>query len=192
MKMQNESFLRHLNNLFDAIETCIAKNLELPSLILIYPAIDIDGWLAAPQVETTVRENFTRWVDHYINPKKNFDCSSLDFYSARYTILHTYSPDSRLTKKGEAKQIAYAWGDASLEDLKTAIKRSGWTYLHAVHLTDLYRVYRDGMIRFLDEVEHNPKLAPLFEERSGNVFALLSKGEIKEYIESLEHNDSVT
>jgi len=187
--MSTESLFLHINKLFDAIERCIEHKLELPTLILIYSGIDIAGWLAALESESTVRENFTKWVDQYINPEANLGCSALDLYSARCAILHTYTPDSRLTDRGKANQIAYAWGDAILSDLRDSIGRSGWNSLVAVHLSDLFRKYKAGMIEFIREASEDPSSAPLFAERSKKVFSNLSKEEIKEYLDDSDRNN---
>jgi hypothetical protein len=98
--------------LCDAIEACVGKDLTIPCLILIYSAIDIAGWLDSEDSRESVRNRFTRWVDRYLLPAKSLDCTAAELYGARCGVVHTFSPESGLSKKGVVRKIVYVSGSS--------------------------------------------------------------------------------
>jgi hypothetical protein len=166
-----------------SIRISIDNNLQLPSLLLIYSGIDISGWLGAKTNSLSVRDSFTNWVDQYMLPSSSITCSSIDLYSARCAILHTLTPDSRLSRSGEARRIAYAWGDTDKEDLEQAIAKVAETNLVVLHVEDLFDAFRSGWVKFVDAYEQDASVAPLYHERASKVFVPITKAPILDFIE---------
>lgn len=96
--------------MFRAIDACYVKALQLPCLVLIYTTIDSIGWLAYGDTEKSTKARFSRWVERYLVPRLAQECSPLDLYAARCSILHGLSWESELTKSGLAKTLVYAMG----------------------------------------------------------------------------------
>ena len=99
-----EAVHKNLLPVFEAIDDCIAKHRTLPALILIYATIDIVASLQRREGEGT-RSSFVRWVESYLTPAAELDCSGIDLYAARCGILHTLTAEADLVHKGEAKRV---------------------------------------------------------------------------------------
>jgi hypothetical protein len=175
-----------LMQMAESVRTSIDRNLQLPSLILIYSGIDIAGWLSAKSEKTSVRESFTNWVNLYMIPSGSLACTSIELYSARCAILHTLTPDSRLSRSGEAKRVAYAWGDSSRRDLEIAIAKSGTPELLVIHIEDLFNSFRVGWKSFIDAYEADQSIAPLFVKRANQVYVSVPKKHIEDFINSVQ------
>ena len=151
----NELFPLYKNVLLLAsgIEACIEKKVNIAALILIYSGIDTVGWLDGTETFAT-KTSFTNCVDTYLLTAKPLACTSLDLYAARCRLLHTFTPDSELRSKGKARYINYAWGKASVEELKRSIDLTNKNDKYvALHVNDLYEAWQLGVLRFCEEVE---------------------------------------
>jgi len=183
--MSRETLFRTLAQLTIAISICEEKRLQLPTLMLIYAGIDICGWLASGTAETTSPTAFTSWVEHYLLPAKPLPCTSMDLYAARCGLLHTYTPESRLSDQGAAKRLAYAWGNAKVEDLEKAITKQGRSDLVAVHASDLLEAFRLGLASFVQDLDANPALAASFDARAKKSFAAVSVSVMNDYLDEV-------
>jgi hypothetical protein len=113
-----------INNIIKSIELCLNAKLQISSLILLYSGIDIMAWLNRPvSEEFAIRNDFIRWVDDYLLPNSNIKCEAIDLYAARCAIIHSYSFYSKLSKRGKAKEICYAWGKANVKVLQNDLDR---------------------------------------------------------------------
>lgn len=86
-----------------SIEDCVGKGRVLSCLTLLYSAIDILLTIEKRANKGT-RHSFVRWVDSYMLPNDAFQFSALDLYAARCGIIHLFSGDSDLSRKGQAKR----------------------------------------------------------------------------------------
>jgi len=91
-------------------EFCVQARATTPALVLIYSAIDVVGWLYAANPSASTGPRFTSWVAKYLLPAVNLDCSSRELYGARCGIVHNFSTESDLSRKGEVRQIVYLVG----------------------------------------------------------------------------------
>ena len=172
-----------MNQLIQAVRITINHQLQVPSLILIYSGIDVAGWLGAEKPNMKVQESFVSWVENFMFPIGQSSCSATDLYSARCAILHTLTPDSRLSKLGKARRIAYAWGSSTIEDLDLAIRKSGYPGLVVLHVDDLLEAFEGAWRNFIDFQKDDKTRAPLFEERSKKMYVPISSNEINDYLE---------
>ena len=101
--MKRETLRQNLFQLVYATENCIEKQFITPALILIYTGIDIAGWLDAESDDTPVQESFIGWAQRYLLSAKPLPCTAIELYSARCGLLHTLTPDSRLSTTGDAR-----------------------------------------------------------------------------------------
>jgi hypothetical protein len=151
--MSENALYKNLMLLGGGIDVCLEKNLIAPALILMYSAIDTSGWLDSDD-EFATRDSFLNWVERYLFKAKAFSCTALELYAARCGLLHTFTSDSKLTKRGEARRACYAWGPAKAEDLQKAIDLmgSGGEY-YALHVNELYEGWRHGVLAFAGELD---------------------------------------
>ena len=188
--MSEDSLYKNLYNLFQAIDLCLERKLQLPTLMLIYSGIDICGWLAEESDNVSIEKSFTKWVDGYMLPSTKLPCSSIDLYAARCGILHTLTPDSNLYKSGRAQRIAYAWGSANVDDLRRTIDSLQYPNLIAIHISSLYEAFRTGVGNFMDAMDNNPALMKTFLDKSSKTFTHTEKELIQQYLTSHQENSS--
>src|ERR1700736_5152787 len=112
-----QPYFQALKQLKSSIEDCVSKGRVLSCLTLLYLTIDNLASLEKRATEGT-RHSFVRWVDTYMLPNDALQFSALDLYAARCGIIHSFSAESDLSRKGQAKKIVYAWGTASVDSLR--------------------------------------------------------------------------
>lgn len=144
-----------LVSMADVIRACIDKKWLEPALILIYSAIDIVAWLDS-QEEWTTRKSFIDWTDKYLLKSKHIGCSAIEVYAARCGLLHTLSPESKLSRQGASRHIYYAWGTAEPSKLQQGIDSLGQTKEHiAIHINDLFEGWLFGTEAFLNDINNS-------------------------------------
>ncbi len=118
-KIGKELFEKNICELITVTESCLKSRFIMPSLILIYANIDIMASLNRKSPNKSVkRDDFVEWTEKYILQGNDLGCSAIDIYAARCAIVHTYTTESDLSRNGRARQIVYAWGAASKNDLQ--------------------------------------------------------------------------
>ena len=143
----------------DAIELCIKNDLTIPYLLLIYPAIDIAGWLNSEDPKEGVRVRFTNWVDQYILPTGLLECTSMELYGGRCGILHCLSADSDLSEKGKVRTVFYASNDKEKNKLQELLSLHKIPNYILIGLGELLKAYRLGIDKFMKELLDNPTRA---------------------------------
>ena len=176
--MRDKDKLRYrVDQLLTAVQLCIEQQLELPGLILVYSTMDTLGWLYSNDPNAHISDNFKRWVSGYMTNRGVLRCTPDDLWGARCALLHTFTPDSKLSTRGRARKLCYAWGDASVSDLHALIDgRPGMAQRYvAVHVNELVDELKKGIERFLVDLDGDPQLATRVYERSNRFYADLSK-----------------
>jgi hypothetical protein len=160
----------NLSTIFQSI-ICELENKRItPSLILISSIFDILGWLSSSE-EFASSKSFIQWIKTYLLPYQKLDCSAIDLYAARCGLIHTFSPHSKLSEAHKARKICWAWGNTSLQDLKTVIQKTKKEDVYvAVHVNDLVIEMGNAVDRFLEELIKNPERLKLAEEKANNFF----------------------
>lgn len=103
-----EAVKRATDELLKASSLLHENGYVLPALILTYSTIDFLASLARPRDHADVtRDDFMAWVAEFLLPGSSLKCAASDLYSARCGLLHTYSPESRMSRSGSAKTLAY-------------------------------------------------------------------------------------
>jgi len=146
-----EMLERHLNDLFAAIDHCYHHELLMPCLVLLYSGIDVAASLE-PSTGGGVGERFEKWVDRYMLKGRSLPCTARELYAARCAVVHTFTPDSNLSKTGKARVIGYAYGNADLKKLDDAtvlLRRE--TGQVNVHMKDLIEAFHSGYETYLKE-----------------------------------------
>ena len=144
-----KQFYKNYYQYIRGIETCIAGNLISPALTLIYSGIDTVAWLAYGDIP--VKERYIKWVENYMYTEKPLNPRPIDLYAARCAILHTLTPESSLSKSGDAEQIKYAWGKASVEKLENRGAELNISMGLCLHINDLFESFRFGIANFLEQ-----------------------------------------
>ena len=143
-----KNFHQNYFQLFEAIDLCVKEKYVLPSLCLIYSGIDTIAWIAYGDI--AVKDRFLSFVENHMYQEKKLDPRSIDLYSARCAVLHTMTPDSDLSNKNRAVPLAYAWGNADLNELKKSVTTLKPSEVSCVHLNDLVESFRLGVANFIE------------------------------------------
>lgn len=139
-------------NIVESIALCIKKKYFIPGLSLIYSGIDIMAWFNLPTTQQDVTGNdFKEWAEKYLLPNSNLECNASDLWAARCGIVHTSSFKSKLSREGRAREIYYAWGNKSVEDLKKIILFHKKDAI-AVHIDDLFNAFKKGIDEFQTDI----------------------------------------
>ena len=146
-----EMLERHLNDLFAAIIHCYRHDLLMPCLVLLYSGIDVAASLE-PSSGNGVGDRFEKWVDRYMLQGNSLPCTARELYAARCAVVHTYTPDSNLSKAGKARVIGYAYGKADVNKLDEATMRANRQAGQVnVHMGDLIEAFHSGYETYLKE-----------------------------------------
>ena len=96
--------------MFQGIHACVERQCLVSAVALVYSCIDSLAALTRPTTQPdTTRREFIDWVNRYLIPSPHLSCSAEDIYGARCGILHTYSPESRMRRAGQAQRLVYYW-----------------------------------------------------------------------------------
>jgi hypothetical protein len=147
------AFYQNAVQQMDALEDCLKSGRIISCLCLLYSLIDVTASLERRPPEGT-KAAFVRWVEENMLKRQPLSCSALELYAARCGVLHTFTPDSDLSRDGLARTIVYAWGNARAEDLAEAGRRLGRNDV-AIHIADLLACFRAGLDAYLEGVVHD-------------------------------------
>lgn len=176
-----DSFYKNFVSIFTAINLCLDNKLILPTLMLIYSAIDIVGGLERKKGEGT-KASFLRFVDGYLLKAKPLGCTALELYGARCGTLHAAAAESDLSKEGKARMVIYAWGAGKLDDINKASKRLKYNDSVAVHVSDLLGALQNGLVNYLEEVYKDADRIKVVESNAAKVFSLMDKTIVEEFL----------
>lgn len=170
--MSDDILEKNFFGLLTSIDSCFKDKHILPGLILLYAHIDIVASLNRPSSkEEGTRKDFKDWVNEYLLPDSNLNCSADDLYAARCGLVHAYMAEARDTRSGAAKQIFYAWGTADGTVLQEHIEKKGLqSQAVIVHVHDLLEALCTGLDRFMESLTQDPQKAQLVQERSRKFF----------------------
>ncbi len=160
-----------LGALEDAIDYCFGSGKWTPGLILLYSSIDIMASLNRDPAKSKVtRSDFVEWVNTYLLPGSKLTCSAIDLYAARCGLVHSYSPDSDLSRDLKAKKIYYAHGNKKSIELQTKINNSSNKDIVSVHIDQLFKALKDAVERFASALKSNPSKEKLAVQRASEFF----------------------
>lgn len=162
---------KNLVDIIKSIELCLNAKLQRSSLVLLYSGIDIVAWLNRPvSKERATRKDFISWIDDYLLPNTNIKYEAIDLYAARCGIVHSYSFSSRLSKKGEAKEIYYSYGKANIKSLQNDIDRRPKKNAVAIHINDLLEAFKEGIEKFTLSVKNDKEKEKIVCGRANKYF----------------------
>jgi hypothetical protein len=173
-------FSAAIQNLLRAAELCLGEKLTLPCLIILYSGIDMVSALDR-RVNETVGAGFVRWCESYLLRARPMACNGLDLWSARCGVLHTGTPDSNLTRSGQARRLLYAWGTKRPETLQALVDALGHTNEVSVHIGDIADGLRDGMALYFADLQQDGSRAAVAAARAAEILleldpALVERG----------------
>jgi hypothetical protein len=171
---QPNAFTKNVDDLLRSIDLCFRNQFLLSGLVLLYCTIDIMAWLSRPQSQTDTRRNdFLAWVNKYLLPKANLNCTPIDLYAARCSIVHSYSAESKLSRGGRARRICYTSGDKDPQRLQQDLHSVGYDAV-VIHIDTLFNALKKAVDDFKGVLAANEELAArVFSRSETKFFSLL-------------------
>jgi len=148
------------------IRVALDNGCHRAAVTLIYSGIDAMAGLTRPEKQDEVsRNDFISWADRYIKLKHPKVVTGSDLYGARCAILHTYGPESRMSKAGLCKRISYMVADGPI--LYSKSKDPNLVVISVSHFADAFFA---GIDKFLVDVFSVKATADLVESRLGDMY----------------------
>lgn len=175
--MSKDILKDNFGELLIVIEKCLGDKHFLPGLTLLYAHIDIAASLNRPDSKSeSTRKDFKNWVDEYLLPDSNLNCTADDLYAARCGLLHAYMAESRDSREGKARQIFYAWGTADDAILQGRLQSKGLDSVALViHIDALFTAFRAAIDRFMKSLSSDQQKSQLVYERARKYFKNIPK-----------------
>jgi len=171
VESESVGFEAQIAHLFLSIMFCLHEGYRFPALILIYSAIDTLAWLDRDESHVDVqRSDFIRWVENYLLPNWQSSVTAVDLYAARCSLLHSYSPESKLTREGRADRIYYEWKSFPAEVVQLLLDLRGIQSAKIVCVEDFLYALRTGVGHFLAKVRHDPEKRELIGRRAKDFY----------------------
>jgi hypothetical protein len=180
--MPTPNFFQNYVQVVAAVQICLEKKLQMPALILIYTLMDTFAWAVYGADERSSRRRFETWAKKWVLGHAELGCTAVDLYAARCAVLHTMTSEASLTESGEARRIAYAWGTATAEKLRSAVSALEHDNIVAVHIESLFAAVREGMARMVERSDQDSRLRMRLEQAASKHFASMEDEKVEEFL----------
>ncbi|MGB9071795.1 MAG: hypothetical protein WCC22_03930 [Terriglobales bacterium] len=177
-----DMLVKHMLDLHDAIEESYEKARYMPCLVLLYSGIDVAASLE-PKLGTGVGDRFKKWVNRYMLKSGSLKCTASDLCGARCAVVHTFTPESDLSKGGKARVIGYAFGVAELDKLDKASNIAAQSRQVNVHARSLIDAFYEGFGTYLEEVRGDRVRLQEIERTAGLWAVSMNPKTIDDYLE---------
>jgi hypothetical protein len=148
----------------------LAKDLSLPTLILVYALIDTLGWINRFEAkDSSDRHDFMSWVNAFLLPASGITATAEDLYAARCAVVHTHSFESTMSKAGRARRILYSHGKADHRVLEQLAANHAATDV-ALKIETLLAALDDAFAKFKKALAENPEHERLVNQRATEKF----------------------
>ncbi len=88
---------------------CIDNGCFAAAVTLIYAGIDTMAFLGMPDTQLDVNHrDYVAWCDRYLKMPGKVPVAGIEWYAARCAVLHTHGVQSKLSRNGQARMIAYS------------------------------------------------------------------------------------
>lgn len=165
-----EGFYKTYFDIIRGVEDSLEKERIIPSLILIYSAIDSYSHLTEKSSKKGGKV-FKAWVKKWMLSTYPLPVNEIDIYAARCGLLHEQVSGSDLSSKGKAKEIYYCWGNSKTEKLEKAISKSDKKdQAVAVKVEDLFWSFRKGFVDCKNEIHNDEDWEKRFKEKAKKLF----------------------
>lgn len=163
--------------MFEAADLCRARALDVPMLVLIYTALDTLAWALYGDKVKEVRQRFTALCDAHILPGSTIQCTALELYAARCSILHTLGWESELSKLGKARSIFYSFGTDDPTIAQAALELNNPGEFISVRADDLLIVAQNAVTQVAKLALTDPEFAQRLSAAAGKQYRSLESSE---------------
>ncbi len=178
-----------------AIRACVDLDCCTPAITLMYVLIDNMASLFRTDLSRdTNRCDFIAWVDRYLLPGSGLPCSARDLYAARCGVVHAHSSQSALWRSGQAREILYAWGSGTTEELNAMIRavnegqRPPGQWPLAVHVSTLSAAVSQALERAVCELQSDTVLLDRVREAALKIFSPMPQEQVSDLLTRMKRN----
>ncbi|UNL96460.1 hypothetical protein CPY53_24185 [Paenibacillus polymyxa] len=158
MELKINHVLKNITEIINSIELLMEKSLTGPALILTYSAIDIVSSLSVMGDKDSQRSDFIKWVEEYLLSSLNTPCTGKDLYAARCSVVHIFGSESLLSRKGEAKNVIYVWGDKEPDEWQRNVNLLEEGQFIVIKIEDLIYAFREATAQFFEAIQEDERL----------------------------------
>ena len=168
-----------IDELCYAIDSCFKKELFTPGLILLHSSIHVMAWLDRKKTHKDVKaSDFIRWVKNYVLPNLNTPCKPIDLYSARCSLVHSYTAQSRLSRGREAKEICYAWGPKRAKELQFLFNQSSKKGIIVLDIGEFFAAFQKGVQDFIVSIQTDSDRFKVVNDRAMKFFGKIRASDL--------------
>ena len=185
MQARTLTIITVLLDLKNAFTIQLREKRKNPALLLIYAFIDICAALANNR-NTKNSDIFRACIDEYVMMSgKPFD--SYDLWSARSSLLHSYSPLGFHTKKtnGAKTIFYYSWPERK-EELELILREKGYTEFIILNIEDIKWVAIDVLNSLMIKIEKDSDFEKLFLKNASHFLFDLQAFKIEAELTTIE------
>jgi len=114
-----------------------------------------------------------KWVERYILRSANLPCSALELYGARCGLLHTYSPRSHISSKGDVAEIWYTFHDHEADMLHESVCKRDLKQVVILSLHSLTTAIAKGLTAFISDLESDQSLTQWATSKAKQTFQFM-------------------
>jgi hypothetical protein len=163
-----EKIWRGKRGMRTGIRACAQAKCVVSALTLIYSAIDAMASLTRVGRDARgTRKEFLAWAEEYLLPQLDGSLTSLDLYGARCGVVHTYGPDSNLSRTGQARILIYKWRHGHRPDDPLLEERSRSATV--IEIECLIEGLERAVDQFKARVAEDPELRERVESNVGDL-----------------------
>jgi hypothetical protein len=140
---------------------------ERAALVLLYSGMDAMTFMNLPAGQTgSTRKDYIAWAEQYIRFPCHEQLTGVELYAARCGVLHTFTPDSDLSRKGKARRIVYV--NQHTPEVRYDAAVASDVVVVSVH--GLYTAFVNGVQQFLKDLRTDSARETLALERLDKMF----------------------
>ena len=156
--------------MFRASRICRQQGLDIPMLVLTYASIDTLAWAVFGNSIKSVRERFVKFCDEYLMKCGNLECTSLELYAARCSVVHNLGWESDLSVAGKARSVFYSFGTDNPSLDQEAYDQNYPGKFVAVRADDLLDAVESSAASLASKAEIDPELRARLNEAAEKQF----------------------
>jgi hypothetical protein len=165
--LMSSKLLEHTKKTHESIQVLFENDFDEAALILMYAWIDRVAWLSVEREESTGND-FKNWVDEYLLKHHEMACTAEELWGARCGLLHTGSPEAKVTRKNTGRKVFYITGDT----IKAHTRNDDEVF---IRVADLHSNFIGAIAKFAEHLEDNPDKLKTVDRKLGNILTKISK-----------------
>ncbi len=168
------------------IATAILSGNLGATVTLTYSGIDVAAALCRPAAAAQVtRDHFVEWCESYLHVVgAPDDLTGLDWYAARCAVLHSYSAESALSRRGEARPISYRGGGGAPPWVAAIDEQfADGRAMVMIQVEALVDAFFAGLDACLPDLYATPERARVTDARLPKLLAFIPYREVVEAVE---------